>query len=127
MQTASPPAPVTPDAPEKSLQSSLDTSVTTTSAPGTATPVFSHTTLKHGCHAFSSTAVATNKRPTNEQTFLSFIFSPKVQGFKDERKWLPRRKGRVRGRAFQIGQRKTRSEEHTSELQSPMYLVCRLL
>src|SRR5437764_5966038 len=27
----------------------------------------------------------------------------------------------------QIGERKLRSEEHTSELQSPMYLVCRLL
>src|SRR5437879_10320995 len=26
-----------------------------------------------------------------------------------------------------IGSRKMRSEEHTSELQSPMYLVCRLL
>src|SRR5437762_7217939 len=26
-----------------------------------------------------------------------------------------------------VGQRRRRSEEHTSELQSPMYLVCRLL
>src|SRR5437764_10324862 len=26
-----------------------------------------------------------------------------------------------------VGQRLSRSEEHTSELQSPMYLVCRLL
>src|SRR5436189_400984 len=31
-----------------------------------------------------------------------------------------------RGRAFLVGQI-GRSEEHTSELQSPMYLVCRLL
>src|SRR5437764_8589531 len=33
---------------------------------------------------------------------------------------------RVMGRAKSHGTR-TRSEEHTSELQSPMYLVCRLL
>src|SRR5437879_9161385 len=32
--------------------------------------------------------------------------------------------GRRRGRDRQLG---ARSEEHTSELQSPMYLVCRLL
>src|SRR5437762_10388269 len=29
--------------------------------------------------------------------------------------------------AYKIGDRNRRSEEHTSELQSPMYLVCRLL
>src|SRR5437763_10472146 len=27
----------------------------------------------------------------------------------------------------EVGSRRVRSEEHTSELQSPMYLVCRLL
>src|SRR5437763_4798003 len=31
------------------------------------------------------------------------------------------------GRAISEGHRSRRSEEHTSELQSPMYLVCRLL
>src|SRR5437763_6434482 len=31
------------------------------------------------------------------------------------------------GRLEQVGHEITRSEEHTSELQSPMYLVCRLL
>src|SRR5437879_1622435 len=30
-------------------------------------------------------------------------------------------------RARVVGTRRSRSEEHTSELQSPMYLVCRLL
>src|SRR5437879_11474866 len=29
--------------------------------------------------------------------------------------------------AATVGRRRARSEEHTSELQSPMYLVCRLL
>src|SRR5437762_1473460 len=38
----------------------------------------------------------------------------------DRRPWQPGRS--VRGRLY-----RTRSEEHTSELQSPMYLVCRLL
>src|SRR5437762_10478811 len=33
---------------------------------------------------------------------------------------------RERG-GHQVGRRHHRSEEHTSELQSPMYLVCRLL
>src|SRR5437763_3859581 len=31
------------------------------------------------------------------------------------------------GRLDDAGRRRVRSEEHTSELQSPMYLVCRLL
>src|SRR5437762_5603807 len=35
--------------------------------------------------------------------------------------------GRTWSRAFGMPSRKARSEEHTSELQSPMYLVCRLL
>src|SRR5437762_3885197 len=34
---------------------------------------------------------------------------------------------RVRGTAHSIASNISRSEEHTSELQSPMYLVCRLL
>src|SRR5437764_2868693 len=38
---------------------------------------------------------------------------------------LPRARGR--GRTHLDGARAARSEEHTSELQSPMYLVCRLL
>src|SRR5436189_3443420 len=33
----------------------------------------------------------------------------------------------LRTRAGGRGRRRSRSEEHTSELQSPMYLVCRLL
>src|SRR5437763_7874227 len=33
----------------------------------------------------------------------------------------------VFGRKTEPGQKRRRSEEHTSELQSPMYLVCRLL
>src|SRR5437764_14645158 len=33
----------------------------------------------------------------------------------------------VDGRAAAVGVVENRSEEHTSELQSPMYLVCRLL
>src|ERR1035437_2843263 len=39
--------------------------------------------------------------------------------------WSPGRPGRVRGRAD--ASRQSRSEEHTSELQSRQYLVCRLL
>src|SRR5436189_1093541 len=35
--------------------------------------------------------------------------------------------GCVEGDAFEEAKRVLRSEEHTSELQSPMYLVCRLL
>src|SRR5437764_544966 len=34
---------------------------------------------------------------------------------------------RERGTAVVLGEHRLRSEEHTSELQSPMYLVCRLL
>src|SRR5437762_10012662 len=41
------------------------------------------------------------------------------------------RKNQVPSRKSRVSERKTyslvRSEEHTSELQSPMYLVCRLL
>src|SRR5690348_18212486 len=38
------------------------------------------------------------------------------------------RRGNARSRApIMIGSRKLRSEEHTSELQSPVHLVCRLL
>src|SRR5437879_10966714 len=33
----------------------------------------------------------------------------------------------LRCRTLQVRARRVRSEEHTSELQSPMYLVCRLL
>src|SRR5437764_14117208 len=36
------------------------------------------------------------------------------------------RSGGIRG-SWPCGWRRPRSEEHTSELQSPMYLVCRLL
>src|SRR5437762_9319733 len=41
------------------------------------------------------------------------------------RRWVSIRSGAGIGRAS--WQRAPRSEEHTSELQSPMYLVCRLL
>src|SRR5437763_16338398 len=44
--------------------------------------------------------------------------------------WRPADNGRRRGRRwFRRARRlvRVRSEEHTSELQSPMYLVCRLL
>src|SRR5437879_10971580 len=37
------------------------------------------------------------------------------------------RTGRDRRRLARHARRRARSEEHTSELQSPMYLVCRLL
>src|SRR5256885_6773323 len=37
------------------------------------------------------------------------------------------REGRVRLRRGRVGLREVRSEEHTSELQSPCNLVCRLL
>src|SRR5258708_17358689 len=39
----------------------------------------------------------------------------------------PRRGERVGGRTLRFGKTSTRSEEHTSELQSPDHLVCRLL
>src|SRR3712207_6900394 len=39
----------------------------------------------------------------------------------------PRRRAGAAGRAVRGGTRSTRSEEHTSELQSRQYLVCRLL
>src|SRR5437762_9963967 len=39
----------------------------------------------------------------------------------------PSGRGRRQGSGLARGQVLTRSEEHTSELQSPMYLVCRLL
>src|SRR5438094_8265302 len=42
------------------------------------------------------------------------------------RPWRPRRRSRA-GRRWAEGQRRRRSEEHTSELQSPYDLVCRLL
>src|SRR5437879_13457743 len=40
---------------------------------------------------------------------------------------LSPRKTEVRGRITESAMEVGRSEEHTSELQSPMYLVCRLL
>src|SRR5437762_7189986 len=44
--------------------------------------------------------------------------------------WTPRTRGSgagARTRPQHCGNNRVRSEEHTSELQSPMYLVCRLL
>src|SRR5256885_9242167 len=45
--------------------------------------------------------------------------------FHFDRWWNPAVEDQATDRAFRIGQ--TRSEEHTSELQSPCNLVCRLL
>src|SRR5437763_3686311 len=55
--------------------------------------------------------------------------------FRSRRRDLPdpRPGGKARNAAIGVGRRRllncelSRSEEHTSELQSPMYLVCRLL
>src|SRR5437762_13325134 len=49
--------------------------------------------------------------------------------FRSVSKITPRRMTGVRSGVNRIGHpdASTRSEEHTSELQSPMYLVCRLL
>src|ERR1017187_8082179 len=63
----------------------------------------------HGQQPLASLLAAMN--------ILAFLFHT-VLGFADEHYRLIR---------ATLPTRKTRSEEHTSELQSPMYLVCRLL
>src|SRR5207244_10980391 len=58
---------------------------------------------------------------------LSFTYDPKVSSFETwMRRFVPYREAATRWvhRAALSG---TRSEEHTSELQSPDHLVCRLL
>src|SRR3712207_8667681 len=43
------------------------------------------------------------------------------------KRWVPSSWPRVRPRMWDVGRASSRSEEHTSELQSRQYLVCRLL
>src|SRR5437764_11856685 len=81
--------------------------------PPPRSTLFPYTTLFRSTHALRA-----------EQEYRALI-----QQFPDS-KLLPEAKQRLRevqevlaDREFGIG----RSEEHTSELQSPMYLVCRLL
>src|SRR5437764_1950878 len=70
--------------------------------------------------------------------FFSFFFNdtatteiytfPYTTLFRSRRRRPGSGRGAARvGRRPRAGTRRRRSEEHTSELQSPMYLVCRLL
>src|SRR4051794_41375837 len=61
--------------------------------------------------------------------FRSSIFSlyPRHQQPHCERRKPDRNARPEARRAFRSGLRRSRSEEHTSELQSPVHLVCRLL
>src|SRR5437764_5355286 len=52
-------------------------------------------------------------------TTLSDLVPGRLRAFPDAR--------RMAGRSTGTAPSRSRSEEHTSELQSPMYLVCRLL
>src|SRR3982751_998309 len=47
--------------------------------------------------------------------------------FRSARRWRGRRRGGRGEDGVRRRPHRSRSEEHTSELQSPMYLVCRLL
>src|SRR5208337_1737505 len=68
-------------------------------------------------------AVEGNRMATMEQTSASVGTGAKPRGFKNfiGGEWVETRTGRT------FENLNPRSEEHTSELQSPMYLVCRLL
>src|SRR5437764_11416927 len=55
--------------------------------------------------------------------FRSQLFHPARDGYRRGDDAMDPRAFRIGGASAEIG----RSEEHTSELQSPMYLVCRLL
>src|SRR5437762_11209994 len=69
--------------------------------------LFPYTTLFRSANFLSDTASSFSFAGTPANRILS----PAYDGFaEDSFKWMP-----------------NRSEEHTSELQSPMYLVCRLL
>src|SRR5207244_4089098 len=58
---------------------------------------------------------------------LSFTYDPKVSSFETwMRRFVPYREAATR-RVHRAALSGTRSEEHTSELQSPDHLVCRLL
>src|SRR5437764_6083473 len=59
--------------------------------------------------------------------FRSPIAPAHLEPRRDRRRRPPRCALRGSTRSAPIGPRSRRSEEHTSELQSPMYLVCRLL
>src|SRR5437879_11644333 len=73
------------------------------------------------------------RRPSREAGSASplTLFKANPQRSLDQVGWPPRLLGHAPGtsrvpRESRCGAR-SRSEEHTSELQSPMYLVCRLL
>src|SRR5437762_6401747 len=75
-----------------------------------------------------------HRRPPTSTLFpYTTLFRSHLQSFSSHYS-LNERNGVVLGRDFacgvdcaRFGTGATRSEEHTSELQSPMYLVCRLL
>src|SRR5437762_13084691 len=60
---------------------------------------------------------------TSCSTMLALVLSPKIVDGLD----LPLSSGGFAAAIGSWGRHRRRSEEHTSELQSPMYLVCRLL
>src|SRR5437764_4951260 len=79
----------------------------------TKSTLFPYTTLFRSASVNSSAAIRSEHvRPV--------LFADAQRKFANLRDRAARRRAGSRQRAF-------RSEEHTSELQSPMYLVCRLL
>src|SRR2546426_8117824 len=69
------------------------------------------------------------RRPPRSTLFpyTTLFRSPRRVAAADPARLRPHRARRFRGRADRAAVRDTRSEEHTSELQSPCNLVCRLL
>src|SRR5256885_4855311 len=62
------------------------------------------------------------RRPPRSTLFPYTTLFRSAAGVRPARPPVP-----LRGRGFQLSQDRNRSEEHTSELQSPCNLVCRLL
>src|ERR1017187_6968043 len=123
--------------PYGSLLSHARISVLRVSKSSVALSIFSHELLNRrrssaqGC----GTTLHSTKRPTPESSmFLPWQDRQGRPAHAGPRSPGDSRRGKCRVRApgraalFQFpGSDRVRSEEHTSELQSPMYLVCRLL
>src|SRR5437762_10915511 len=80
-----------------------------------ALPIFECGMPKAECGTAAKASVAKRPFPTVPRSAFRLPTSDASHDVQDRPPHLPRARGRPR------------SEEHTSELQSPMYLVCRLL
>src|SRR4051794_41755416 len=92
--------------------------------PPPRSPLFPYTTL------FRSQAVGEQREHfalTRRELGVRLLFGPcgheRLRGLRRQRRFAARRRLQAAAR----GESPLRSEEHTSELQSPVHLVCRLL